>query len=178
MRLPYLYCYVRFFISSAFYLFLSQWFPIAIHAKMQCVPHIAVSYVMSESVLWTLWVFLWLLLLLFFFLFWRDEERERTIVFHFALFYHSHFDESGRYFFGMKRCALTYAFDGMQPNENIQFQLFALRETDGHILPMYESEYKQHTHTHTQMSIVYDSLSMYECYMRTIKCNTYFFGFG
>lgn len=50
-------------------------------------------------------------------------------------------------FFGMKRCALTYAFDGMQPNENIQFQLFALRETDGHILPMYESEYKQHTHT-------------------------------
>lgn len=52
------------------------------------------------------------------------------------------------FFFGMKRCALTYAFDGMQPNENIQFQLFALRETDGHILPMYESEYKQHTHTH------------------------------
>lgn len=50
-------------------------------------------------------------------------------------------------FFGMKRCALTYAFDGMQPNENIQFQLFALRETDGHILPIYESEYKQHTHT-------------------------------
>lgn len=82
------------------------------------------------------------------------------------------------FFFGMKRCALTYAFDGMQPNENIQFQLFALRETDGHILPMYESEYKQHIHTHTQMSIVCDSLSMYECYMRTIKCNTYFFGFG
>lgn len=176
MRLPYLYCYVRFFITRPFT------YSIVNGSRLQYMLKCNAFHIQPCRMLWVRVCCEHCECFSGFccnsFSYFDETKRERTIVFHFALFYHSHFDESGRYFFGMKRCALTYAFDGMQPNENIQFQLFALRETDGHILPMYESEYKQHTHTHTQMSIVYDSLSMYECYMRTIKCNTYFFGFG
>lgn len=42
-----------------------------------------------------------------------DEE----IVFHFALFYHSHFDESRRRFWMIPMRSYVHAFDGMQSNE-------------------------------------------------------------
>lgn len=119
-----LYCYVFSLIYSSFYF--PQWFRLQYMAKVQRVSYSNACVRERERKKACCW-----LCFFFFFLFWQK------IVFHFALLYHSHFDEiqcSGWY------DALVYAFDGMQPNQKQIFNYSHLkRDCLLHILSMYRT---------------------------------------
>lgn len=80
-----LYCYAFGLIYSCVFFFLPLWLRLQYMAKVQCIWYLC----MCQFVISYVFFLLFLLVLMK-----RDEQRASEIVFHFALLFHSHFDEN------------------------------------------------------------------------------------